>query len=87
MMAAQREAGLVAKGTLRRGSRQDPRAPDAPITLAEAGIDKHLAHRARQMATVPDAEEFGEIQESRDSLEPQLEALGYHRRQRRHEDQ
>lgn len=30
--------------------------PEAPPTLAEAGIDKHLADRARKLAAVPDAE-------------------------------
>lgn len=55
MMAAQKAAGLMANGTrgniqevLAGGSARNP--PDAPITLAEAGIDKHLAHRARTEA-------------------------------------
>jgi hypothetical protein len=55
-MEAQREAGLMAKGT--RGNSQEvlsggsdlepPDEPEEPkpITLAEAGIDKHLADRA-----------------------------------------
>ena len=34
--------------------------PEAPPTLAEAGIDKNLAHRARSLAAVP-AEKFEEL--------------------------
>jgi hypothetical protein len=34
--------------------------PDAPATLAEAGIDKNLAHRARTYAAVP-AERFEDL--------------------------
>jgi N6-adenosine-specific RNA methylase IME4 len=30
--------------------------PEAPITLAEAGIDKNLAHQARQLAAMPEDE-------------------------------
>ena len=61
---AQREAGLMSKGAAapgnanwqrQRGSESDPRCEnerDEPktITLAEAGIDKHLADKARNFA-------------------------------------
>jgi DNA N-6-adenine-methyltransferase (Dam) len=53
LMAAQKAAGLMAGpgGFLpkRHGSVADPCA-EKPITLEEAGIDKHLAHRARNDA-------------------------------------
>jgi hypothetical protein len=63
-MEAQREAGLMSKGAAapgnanwqrQRGSESDPRCEnerDEPktITLAEAGIDKHLADKARKFA-------------------------------------
>jgi hypothetical protein len=52
LMTAQRESVGLNKGTLRRGSESDPR-DDRP-TLAEAGIDKHLADRARKFAAIPD---------------------------------
>jgi hypothetical protein len=57
MMDAQREAGLMAKGaaTPQRGSAMDPRE-DSPITLADAGIDKHLADKARKFADRTDDE-------------------------------
>jgi hypothetical protein len=35
------------------GSRQDPTS-EKPITLHEAGIDKHLAHAARKAAAMPE---------------------------------
>ena len=62
MIAGQREAGLLSKGAAtegvgKRGSQKNPRS--AP-TLAEAGIDKNLADRARKMAAVP-AEQFEEM--------------------------
>jgi hypothetical protein len=52
LMAAQKSAGLMAKGQLFRGSELDPRE-DKPITLTDAGIDKHLAQRARESAYHP----------------------------------
>ena len=59
LMAAQRQAVGVAKG--RDGGRvpkesrvgEKPAIADSPPTLAEAGIDKNLAHRARTYAAVP----------------------------------
>lgn len=57
MMAEQRAAGLLATGTrgqLAGGSVTDPPAtPAESLTLAEAGIDKHLAARARKAAAMP----------------------------------
>lgn len=51
LIQAQREQIGLPKGQLRRGSDLDPR--DEKPTLAEAGIDKHLADRARKLAAVP----------------------------------
>jgi len=53
LMAAQKATVGVAKGVLRRGVASTPREPTAPPTLAEAGIDKNLAKRARTYAAVP----------------------------------
>jgi hypothetical protein len=66
LMAAQRTAELMAKGTQGQGnpdwlggSKSVPLSdvpddePPPPITLAEAGIDKHLAQRAREAAALP----------------------------------
>lgn len=48
-MAAQREAGLMSSGAANAGWKET-RVENAPITLAEAGIDKNLADRARKFA-------------------------------------
>ncbi|MET3790684.1 hypothetical protein [Aquamicrobium terrae] len=58
MIADQRATVGLNTGSLRRGSQTDPR-DDRP-TLADAGIDKHLADRARKLAAIPEAE-FTEI--------------------------
>lgn len=62
MIAAQREAGNLSKGAAvegvgKRGSQANPHSLP---TLAEAGIDKNLADRARKLAAIPEAE-FTEI--------------------------
>ena len=62
-MAAQKAAGLMAKGG-GDGSNQykaatgvsDTPVADKPITLDEAGIDKHLANRARNEAAKSEEE-------------------------------
>lgn len=57
LMAMQRETvGLSVGGrpTEKTGSQTDP--VSAPPTLSEAGIDKHLADRARKLAAVPETE-------------------------------
>ena len=60
LMQEQREAGLMAKppGHNQYVDRVADR-PEAP-TLSDAGIDKHLADRARKTAAIPD-DEFEEI--------------------------
>jgi phage N-6-adenine-methyltransferase len=62
LMAAQKETVGLSRGAAgderpneERGSKSDPRP-----TLAEAGIDKHLADRARKYAAVPE-QEFEDI--------------------------
>lgn len=63
MIAAQRDAGDLSKGAQGTGSNQHQvRVANGPaaISLAEAGIDKHLADRARKLAAIPEAE-FTEI--------------------------
>lgn len=58
MIEAQKEAvGLNQGGRPKTGFQENP--VSLP-TLAEAGIDKNLANRARKMAAIPEAE-FGEI--------------------------
>jgi hypothetical protein len=52
MIKAQKETVGLAKGQLRRGASVAPRE-DKP-TLKAAGIDKHLAKRARKMAAAPE---------------------------------
>lgn len=57
LMAAQREAGLLKAGNP-NGFSENPLGK--PVTLAEAGIDKNLADRARKFAAIPD-DEFDNI--------------------------
>ncbi|GAA2817027.1 hypothetical protein EDC40_103681 [Aminobacter aminovorans] len=58
LIEAQKDTVGLNTGALRRGLQENPR-DDRP-TLAEAGIDKNLANRARKMAAIPEAE-FTEI--------------------------
>lgn len=61
LMAAQRDAGALSSGgrpSEKTGSKTDP--VSAPPTLEEAGIDKHLADRARKFAAIPERE-FNDI--------------------------
>ena len=54
MMAAQRATVGLAKGALLRGTKLVPRDQPEPPTLADAGIDKHLATTARKLAAIPE---------------------------------
>lgn len=63
LMAAQRDAGGLRQGnpdgfSAANGSEKNPL--EKPVTLAEAGIDKNLADRARKYAAIPE-QEFNEI--------------------------
>jgi hypothetical protein len=51
MIAAQKQTVGLNKGTLRRGTAEEPR--DERPTLAEAGIDKKLSAKAQKMAAIP----------------------------------
>ncbi len=71
LMKAQKDAGLMAagapKGNQNASKQRVAEKPiEAPITLADVGIDKNLADRARKYAAVPDTEweqELGEWRE------------------------
>ena len=76
LIAAQRETVGLAKGGQpyqSTGSKADP--VEAAPTLAEAGIDKHLADRARKMAAVPQAKFDGMIGDWRDRVEAENERV------------
>lgn len=54
MILDQRATGMLNRGGRpKTGSSADPVSPALP-TLAEAGVDKHLADRSRKLAAVPD---------------------------------
>jgi hypothetical protein len=57
-MVAQKATVGVAKGN--QHSARGEKNPEQPATLAEAGIDKNLAKRARTLAAVP-GEKFEEL--------------------------
>ncbi len=74
LMAAQRDAGLLstgaaAEGIGKRGFENNPRSESAPITLAEAGIDKSLADRARKYAAIPEDEFNGIVNDWKGRVE------------------
>ena len=73
LMQAQRETVGLAEGQLRRGSELDPR--DDKPSLAEAGIDKHLADRARKYAAVPKEKFDGMVSEWRDRVTQEQERV------------
>lgn len=54
LMAGQRDAGLLANGGDAMRARVTEKPEVSPITLAEAGIDKNLADRARKYAAIPE---------------------------------
>ena len=55
-MAAQRDAGKMASGGQPYQSTGSQADPVEQPTLSDAGIDKHLADRARKMAAIPNDE-------------------------------
>lgn len=74
LMAAQRDAGMLstgaaAEGIGKRGFENNPRSERAPITLAEAGIDKSLADRARKYAAIPEGEFNGIVDDWKGRVE------------------
>lgn len=54
MMEAQRAAGLLVRGRPKKGSAADPNSK--VMTLADIGVDKRLADRARKLFAVPDTQ-------------------------------
>ncbi len=72
MMAAQRDDVGLAVGGRPRTKVEPDQAPetgssaDPVLTLADAGIDKHLANRARKYAAIPDAEFEAILDEQRE---------------------
>lgn len=79
MMAAQRETVGLASGGEHGGraridgSRSDPSM--ARPTLADAGIDKHLADRARKLAAVPDQQFESMVDDWRDRIAAENERV------------
>jgi hypothetical protein len=85
LMKAQKEAGLMADGgdAMKARVAKKPEVAEAKITLAEAGIDKNLADRARKYAAVPDDEweqELGDwrerVKEENNRVSTRLEKRG-----------
>jgi hypothetical protein len=65
LMAAQRETEGLNKGAATRVAEK----PASPPTLAEVGIDKNLADRARKYAAIPEAEFNGIVGEWKERVE------------------
>jgi hypothetical protein len=65
LMAAQRETEGLNKGAATRVAEK----PASPPTLAEAGIDKNLADRARKLAAIPEEEFNGIVGEWKERVE------------------
>lgn len=69
LMAAQRDAGAMSGGGRPSETGLKTNPVYAPPTLAEAGIDKNLADRARKYAAVPEHEFESILAERRDRIE------------------
>jgi hypothetical protein len=68
MMKAQKEAiGFHQGGRPKTGSATDP-VSAKPVTLAEAGIDKHLADRARKGAAKPEEQFKEDVREKKHTI-------------------
>lgn len=73
MIREQKEAGMMANGAPKGNQnaakqRVVGKPIDSPITLAEVGIDKNLADRARKLAAVPEDEFEEEMDEWRERV-------------------
>ncbi|MBZ9973489.1 phage N-6-adenine-methyltransferase [Mesorhizobium sp. BR-1-1-8] len=77
LMAAQREIGLLKPGGDMGANQYEAWVADGPkpITLVEAGIDKHLADRARKSAAIPETEFEGIVSDWRDRIEQENERV------------
>jgi hypothetical protein len=60
-------AGKPGPGRGKRGSKMDPRFNDPP-TLKDAGINKHLADRARKFASMPERAFQEALRQGRDQI-------------------
>jgi phage N-6-adenine-methyltransferase len=72
MIAALRDAGLLAKGAREPGtSRGTTRVEEKPtsITFTEIGIDKNLADRARKSAAIDEAAFEGRVSKGREKIQ------------------
>lgn len=56
------------------GTKQDPL--EKPATLSDAGIDKHLADRARRYAAVPEGEFESILADRRERIETENKRVG-----------
>jgi hypothetical protein len=69
LMEDQRETvGLAKPPGINQYVDRVEKRPEAPPTLAEAGIDKHLAHAARTTAKMPEKEFQKKIDQARNSI-------------------
>lgn len=75
MMAAQRDAGMMAQGGQPYQSTGSVSDPVGAPTLADAGIDKHLADRARKYAAIPEAEFNDNVTDWRGRVERENERV------------
>lgn len=77
LIAAQRETtGLNTGGGDRKSDRRvEDKPTDQRPTLAEAGIDKNLADRARKLAAVPQAQFEGMVGEWRERVQQETERV------------
>jgi hypothetical protein len=78
LMELQRKTGLMSKGAQGTGSNQHVvrvANEPAPPTLAEAGIDKNLADRARKFAAIPEREFEGILADRRDRFQQEDERV------------
>ena len=71
MIIAQKQTVGLNKGAATRVSEK----PTSPPTLAEAGIDKNLANRARKIAAVPEKKFEGMIGEWRERVQEENERV------------
>lgn len=71
LMAVQREAGMLPEGRPKNGLEENPFSK--PITLAEVGIDKNLADRARKYAAIPEQQFEQILAERRERIEQENE--------------
>ena len=84
-MVVQRKTVGLNEGQLRRGLSENPQ--DEHPTLAEAGIDKNLAHRARILCALSDDEFIDLVTETRADVRHSAERTVVARaaRQEKHE--